>query len=53
MQKKFFNNKTTSLPFECSQCESLESCNGGCIAQRIVNSTKIPKPDPLCPFHLD
>lgn len=53
IQDKFFNNKITSLPIECCQCVSLESCNGGCIAQRILNNSKIPKPDPLCPLHLD
>ncbi len=53
MRNKFFNSEKTSLPIECSQCMSLESCNGGCIAQRILNSPKISKPDPLCPLHMD
>lgn len=42
----------TEVPEQCTNCEKLNDCMGGCMAQRMLTGTDLLKPDPQC-IHQD
>jgi radical SAM protein with 4Fe4S-binding SPASM domain len=41
----------TRIPEQCKNCDKLNDCMGGCLAQRMLNGTDFLKPDPHCIYH--
>lgn len=41
----------THVPEQCKNCEKLNDCMGGCLAQRMLSGPDFLKPDPHCIYH--